>query len=523
MPSRDRRDVPRREAIADWLFTTNSTRTGVVWLAATFLFFVFGGYYALQMRGELIAPGETIMGPDRYAQLFSLHGTFMAFFFAVPVFFGFASIVVPRALGVTNVAFPRLNSLDLWLILVGALTLEVGYFLGQRPEAGWTSYVPLSLEPYLQGLGEDWWVWGIFMETFGTLLASINFIATILHKRPPTMLLRRMPIFVWSMLLTSILVIVAAPFLLTALSLLFLDRNFGTAFYDPTSLRAVLMWQDLFWFYSHPATYVMLLPAFGIVSAILARFSGRPLFSYGLIVLGSVGVTLFSFFLWWHHMFTTTIDMRAQAFASFNTMAVSVFSGIVVFTWLASLWRGRIRFTTPMLFALGIILMFTVGGANGVFMGYVPLDWYLHDTYWLVAHFHYIIFGSTVLGTLAAIYYWFPLALHRQLDERLGKWHFWLTIVGMNLAFFPMHFLGMDGMRRRVWDYDPSLTGWNVVITVGAFVIAAATLLFLANIALTLWRGQHVGDEVWGPTTIGPAGATPADAEPEASERPEGA
>jgi cytochrome c oxidase subunit I len=504
-----------------WFLTQNSTRTGVVWIVASGAFLFLAGFFALQMRAEMLTPGRWFRSPERYAELFSMHGTYMIFFFAVPVFFGFASAVLPRALGTTNLAFPRLNNLDLWLIIAGGSTLEIGSFFRQRPIGGWTGYPPLTLDAYQPGNGTDWWIWGIFLETLGTLLASVNVLATIFRRRHPDLPFLKMPIFAWTMFFTSLLVLVAAPFLLTALLLLFLDRNVGTGFFSPTDGSLILLWQDLFWFYSHPATYVMLLPAFGIVTVILARFSGRPIYSYVLLVVGTAGVWLFSYLVWWHHMFTTGMHPTARLLGSVNTWGVSIFSGIVVFAWVASLWRGRLRFTTPMLWALGVIVLFTIGGADGVYMAFIPLDYYLHDSYWLVGHFHYIIFGSTVMAAIAGIYYWFPAILGRQLDERLGKWHFWVTLVGVNLSFFPMHNLGMMGVQRRVATYDPEYLYLNWLIGLGTALTALAQVLFVYNIVRTVRRGKRADDDVWGGPRLSLAGPMADDAQP-AADRQEG-
>ncbi|MBW3582402.1 MAG: cbb3-type cytochrome c oxidase subunit I [Euryarchaeota archaeon] len=487
----------RWRAVRAWVFTTDPVRAGVLWIAASMLFFFFGGLAALFMRTELAAPGRTIMGPEEYLGWFTLHGTFMIFFFAVVVFFGIGSAVVPRLIGANNMAFPRLNALDLWLILLGGSILELGFLFGQKPIAGWTSYPPLSLGGFSPGLGQDWWIWAVGLETFGATMAGGNFLATILRSRSPDVPLRSMPIPVWGILFSSVLVVIAGPFLLTALGFLWLDRNFGTWFFAPETLPGPLLWQDLFWFYSHPATYVMIIPAFGFLSAVLHRFSGRSVLSTFTVIMGMAGVALFGLLVWWHHMFTTGLSSAAGLFAVAMTWTVALPSGVVILSWIASLRWGRIHFTTPMLFALGFILMFTVGGANGVFLSFLPFDVYAHDTYWVIAHFHYIIFGGTVLGLFAAIYYYFPIAFGRRLSEPLGKWHFWLTVVGINLTFFPMHYLGLQGMPRRIHDYDAAWGGVNMAETVGAFITAVAQLLFLANLAVTLVRGRPGRDDPW--------------------------
>lgn len=489
----------RSSSLHTWLFSTDNVRVGVMWIAATLLFFYLGGIAALLIRSELAFPGQTLLDAEQYSQYFTLHGTMMVFFFAVPVFFGLGSILVPGMIGTRNLAFPRLNSFDFWLVLVGGLVLEVGFLFGERPMSGWTSYTPLSLGEFSPGRGQDWWVWGIFIETVGGTLAGINFLVTILRDRRPGLKLRRMPLFVWAMLFTSILTVVAGPILLTALAFMFLDRNVGTAFFDPSGATGAILWQDLFWFYSHPATYVMAIPAFGVVSMILPRFSSRPILSYGAIVLATGAVTALGFLVWWHHMLVTGMHLGPRVFGAVASWAIAIPSGVLIFTWLFGLRRGRIRLTTPMLFALGWLVMFTLGGANGLFMAYVPLDTYVHDTYWLVAHLHYIIFSATVFGIFAGIYYWFPSALGITLNETLGKLHFWGAFLGMNMTFFPMHLLGLAGMPRRVHDYDATLAPINFLIAAGMFLTAAAMALFLANLAVSLRNRERLADDPWGP------------------------
>lgn len=514
MNARRDTEVTRWDKVRYWLFTRNCTRTGVLWVVAVFVVFFLAGLLALQMRWELASPGMQQFGPQKYAELFSLHGTIMIFFVAVPVFFGVSSAILPRVLQTDDVSFPRMNNLDLWLIILGALTLEVGYLLGQSPAGGWTGYAPLSLEQFQPGYGMDWWTWGIFLESLGTGMAAIDNLVSILRRRHPSIPFTQMPLFAWAMFFTSLLALVAVPFLLTALLLLFLNRHYAFPFYTGTNTESLLLWQDLFWFYSHPATYVMLLPAFGIVSAIIARFSGRPLFSYVLVVVGTAGVWLFSYLVWYHHMFTTGMELTARAFGSINTWAVTVFSGIVVFTWIASLWRARIRATTPMLWVFGLIFTFTIGGADGVYMAYIPIDEYFHDSYWLVAHFHYIIMGTTIFGLIAAIYYWFPLIFERKLNEALGKWHFWLSMIFFNLTFFPMHILGVLGMHRRIWTYPDMYTDLNVIVTIGAFLFGITQVLFLANVLMAGGTPRISDEEAWGATEVSLGGPNRQQAEP---------
>lgn len=489
----------RGRTMRSWLLSTDNVRVGTMWIAATLLFFYIGGLAAILIRSELAFPGMTFLTPEDYAAYFTLHGTMMSFFFAVPVFFGIGSILVPGMIGAKNMAFPRLNSFDFYLILLGGLILEVAFLFGERPMAGWTSYTPLSLSEFSPGRGQDWWVWGIFIETLGGTLAGINFTVTILRDRRPKLRMRALPIFVWAMLFTSILTMVAGPFLLAALVFMYLDRNLGTFLFDPTSVHGALLWQDLFWFYSHPATYVMAIPAFGIVSMILPRFSKSPIFSYGVVVFATAAITALGFLVWWHHMLVTGMEIDYRLFGALASWAIAIPTGTLIFTWLFGLRLGHIHLTTPMLFALSWIVMFTIGGANGLYMAYVPFDHYVHETYWLVAHLHYIIFSGTVLGIFAAIYYWFPSALHVKLDEGLGQLHFWGTFIGMNMTFFPMHFLGLMGAPRRVYDYGGEHFGLHFLVAGGMFLVAAASLVFLANVLITLRHRRRVIEDPWGP------------------------
>jgi cytochrome c oxidase subunit 1 len=480
-----------------WLFTTNHKRIGVLYLWVTLLWFLMAGVDGLGVRAELATPSLDVWKPDFYNGLFTFHGTQMLFLFAIPVFSAFGNFFVPTMVGAKDMAFPRLNSLSLWLVFLSGVVLRVPLFVRQWATAGWTNYVPISGPGSSPDLGEDWWMWTVLLETLASTVGGINFLATIIRARDPSVKPARWPVFVWSMFATSLLAVLAGPFILTDVGLLYFDRWWGTHFFDPTLPGGTLLWQHLFWFYSHPATYIMVLPAFGIVSMVIADFIGKGLFSYKATVMSILGTTLISMLVFWHHMFTTGMQVEYSVFASVMTMAVSVPTAVLFFNWIASLRGGRIRFTTPMLFALGFIVLFGLGGIDGVFLASIPLDDQLHQTYWLIGHIHLVLFGGTVMGAFAGVYYWFPRMFGRRLGRGLGVAHFWGCFLGALLCFVPMHFVGVEGGVRRVWTYAPELWTWNLVESIGAAVMGLAMLVFLVNLGITLFRAPRAGDSSW--------------------------
>jgi cytochrome c oxidase subunit 1 len=492
----------RRSWVIEWLTTVDHKKIGVLYIVNSFIFFFAAGILALVVRSELAVPGLQFLDERTYNQAFTMHGTIMIFLFVVPVLSGFANYIVPLQLGAPDMAFPRINALSFWFLPLGGILIFSGYLFGGAAAEGWTLYTPLSSGAYSSGVGTDLWLIGLLLVGTASILGSVNFIATIFKMRAPGMTLFRMPILVWTVLVTATLILLATPVLAAGMIALFIDRNYGGSFFDPNTGGNPVLWQHLFWFFGHPEVYIVILPAMGVVSEILPVFSRRPLFGYRAFVFATIAIGLLSFSVWAHHMFTT--GQVFLPFFSFMTALIAVPTGVKMFNWLATLWRGSILFATPMLFALGFLSMFLIGGISGVMLSAPPIDFHLQDTYFVVAHLHYVFFGGSVFGVFAATYYWFPKMTGRRLNEGLGKVHFWLHFVGFNLAFFPMHFLGIAGMPRRIADYSPTAgwTFWNIVSTGGAFLIAISVLPFLVNVVATLINGERVGDDPWEANTL---------------------
>ncbi len=481
-----------------WLLTTNHKRIGILYLIVVFVWFLFAGLDGLAMRAELATPQTDLFQPDLYDGLFTVHGTQMLFLFAIPIFSGFGNAFVPKMVGAKDMAFPRLNALSFWLIFWAGIVLRLPLYARLFPTEGWTSYAPLSLTPFSSTTGEDWWIVAVFLETVASTLAAVNFLVTIQRERRKGVRYFSLPVFAWGVITASLLAVVAGPFLLGALAMLFFDRWYGTSFFDPSLPNGTLLWQHIFWFYSHPATYIMVLPAFGIMGEVIPLFAGKPLFSYRWVVWSLLGTTLVSATVFWHHMFVTGQEEAYSTFSSVTTFLVSVPTGVLFLNYLATLWRGTIRFATPMLFALGILALFTVGGADGLYLASIPLDRALHSTYWLIGHIHFVLFGGSAMGAFAGLYYWFPDLWGRRLDERWGRVHFWGTLVGVVLTFFPMHFLGTEGMVRRVISYPPGLFDLNAISTLGAVLTGLAQVVLLGNVLYTLFRPLRADDVPWG-------------------------
>jgi cytochrome c oxidase subunit 1 len=501
--------VPEHErgGLRAWLTTTDHKKIGILYLISSFSFFLVGGIFALLIRFELARPGAQLLQPHLYNEIFTLHGTLMIFLFIFPVLNGFGNYFVPLQIGALDMAFPRINALSFWLLPVGGLTILSGFLAkGGAAAAGWTGYVPLSKQ---LGTGEDLWVLGLLIIGTSSILGAINFIVTILRLRAPGMSMMRLPIFVWSVLATALLTILAVPVFTAGLIMLFADRNLGTYFFDPAHGGDVLLWQNVFWFFGHPEVYMLILGAWGIVSEIIPVFSGKPLFGYRGVVLSFLMITALSFTVWAHHMFATgSVELP---FFSATTEMISIPTGVLFFNWLATLHKGKIRFEVPMLFALGFIAMFLIGGIDGVWTASPAVDFALTDTYWVVSHIHYVLFGGTVFGVMAGIYYWFPKMTGRMLSRKLGLWHFWSQLVGFNLAFFPMHLLGLKGMPRRIADY-PATAGWaflNTVSTIGAFIIAVSLSIFFVNVLLTMRKPRNAPDDPWGANSLEWATSSP--------------
>jgi cytochrome c oxidase subunit 1 len=494
-----------------WLATVDHKRVGRRYVVTAFVFFVLGGALALVMRTQLARPESDLIGPDRYNQLFSMHGSTMMFLFAVPVMEAIAVYLVPLMVGTRNIAFPRLNAFSYWIYLFGGIMIFVAFALDVGPETGWFSYVPLASSAYSPGKRTDFWAQMITFTEVAALAVAVELVATIFKQRAPGMTLARMPLFVWSMLVTSFMVIFAMPAVMLASSFLISDRLVGTQFFNVAEGGDTLLWQHLFWFFGHPEVYIIFLPALGIVSSITATFSRRPVFAYPFMVLALVATGFFAFGLWVHHMFATGLPHLGNSFYTAASMMIALPSGVQIFCWIATIWAGRPRFATPLLFVLGFLAIFVLGGLTGVMVASVPLDLQLHDTYFVVAHFHYVLIGGAVFPLLGGVYYWFPKFTGRLLDERLGRWNFWLLFVGFNVTFFPMHYLGLIGMPRRVYTYPAGLgwEPWNLLSTAGAYLLGIGVLVFAWNVLRSLRRGEPAGDNPWDAPDLEWATASP--------------
>jgi cytochrome c oxidase subunit 1 len=501
-----------RSGLYEWVTTTDHKKIGILYLVNSFIFFLLAGILALLVRTELATPGLQVLTDEHlYNQIFTMHGSVMIFLFIIPILAGFGNYVVPLQIGAPDMAFPRINALSFWMLPLGGLILFLGFVTGGAAAAGWTSYAPLSEDRPLgsPGPGQDLWLMGLTLIGTSSILGAVNFLVTIFKMRAPGMTLFRMPILVWTVLVTAVLVLLATPVFTSALIMLFIDRNYGGHFFDPATGGNAILWQNVFWFYSHPAVYVMILPAMGIISEVLPVFSRKPLFGYKAFIFATVGIGALGFSVWAHHMFTT--GAVYLPFFSLMTVLIGVPTGVKFFNWIFTMWRGKLTFSTPLLYALGFLTMFLIGGINGAFSASVPVDFAIHDTYWVVAHIHYVLFGGSVFGVFAGIYYWFPKMTGRMLDEGLGKVQWVLMFIGFNLTFFPMHQLGLAGMPRRIADYA-SNAGWNELnfaATIGGFLIAASILPFLWNVFISLRNGRIAGDDPWEGNTLEWATSSP--------------
>jgi cytochrome c oxidase subunit I+III len=487
-----------------WLSNVHHTAIGLRYVVTAMMFFALGGLEALAVRIQLARPESRFLGPDQYNQVFTMHGTTMMFLFAVPIMEGMAVYLIPLMIGTRNVAFPRLNAFGYYMYLFGGLLLYAFFFVNAGPDAGWFAYTPLSGPQFSPGKRVDVWAQMITFTELSSLVVAAETIVTILKMRAPGMSLNRMPMYVWSMLVQSFMVIFAMPAVMVASGMLLLDRLVGTHFFNPAEGGDPLLWQHLFWFFGHPEVYLILIPALGFVSTLLATFSRRPVFGYVPLVLSLVATGFLGFGLWVHHMFATGIPQLGSSFFTAASMMIAIPSGVQIFCWLATLWSGRLRFHPPLLFVLGFMAIFVFGGLSGVMLASVPIDLQVHDTFFVVAHFHYVLIGGAVFPLFGALYYWFPKWSGRKLGETLGHLNFWLLFVGFNLTFFPMHILGLRGMPRRVYTY-PAEMGWgplNLLATIGAGLMAVAVLLFLWNAIQSFAIGEVAGADPWGADTL---------------------
>jgi len=486
-----------------WFTTVDHKKIGIMYSVTALAFFVIGGIEALLIRVQLAGPDGTLLTASQYNQLFTMHGTTMVFLMGMPLAVGIANYLIPLQIGARDVAFPRLNAFGYWVLVAGGLFLYSSFLFGGAPDGGWFGYTPLTSAPIaagaLPGHGPDYWAIGIAMLGIGSTTSAINFLVTIINMRAPGMTLMRMPVFTWMMFVVAFLTLFAIPIVTAALIMVYFDRNLGTGFFVGGVGGDPLLYQHLFWLFGHPEVYILILPGMGIVSEILPTFSKKPLFGYAVVVFSGIAIGFLGWGVWAHHMFATGLGPVAISAFALSTMLIAIPTGVKIFNWLGTVWGGSVRLATPMLFALGFIGQFTIGGLSGVLHSVVPSDTQQTDTYFVVAHFHYVLFGGLVFGIFGGLYYWFPKIYGRYMDERLGKLNFWTMVIGFNLTFFPMHFLGLWGLPRRTYRYDSGM-GWdtlNLVATIGAFTIAVSTLVFLVNAIVSRHRGAPAPADAW--------------------------
>ena len=494
---------PARRGVLEWLTTTNHKQIGWLYLGSTFVFLLAGGILALLIRIQLSQPAMAFLSRNQYNQIFTIHGTTMVFLVIAPIGLGFANYFVPLQIGAPDMAFPRLNALSVWLFIGGGLTIYSSFLASHGAASfGWTAYAPLSNAQYSPGPGADMWIMGILMVSTSSILTAINLMATIFMLRAPGMTMWRMPLFTWNMLVTSLMILVAFPPLAGALAMLFIDRHFGGHFYDVSHGGSAILYQHLFWFFGHPEVYIMALPFFGIVTDVIATFSRKPIFGYVGFVLASLSIAGLSMGVWAHHMFTTgVVD---NPFFSGMSFLIAVPTGIKFFNWIGTMWRGRIWLATPMLWCVGFLINFLVGGITGVMLAAAPADYDFNNTYFVVAHMHYVLGGGSLFAIFAGYTFWFPKMTGIRLSERIGRWGFLLTFVGFNLTFWPMFVVGLRGMPRRVATYSAN-AGWsgpNLLASIGAGVLAVGVLLFVANLVVSIRRKEPAGDDPWGGYTL---------------------
>ncbi|HLJ58200.1 MAG TPA: cytochrome c oxidase subunit I [bacterium] len=494
-----------------WIASLDHKQVGIMYLIATLIFFLAGGVQALLIRTQLIRPENTFLGPQAFNEIFTMHGTTMIFLVVMPMLIGFATYIVPLQVGARDIAFPRMNAMSFWFLVFGGLLLYYSYLAGGAPDAGWFSYAPLSERPFSSTSGVDYWALGLLATGIGTITASINLMVTILALRAPGLSLTRLPLFTWMVLVNSVLILLALPVLNGSLCELLIDRILNAHVFAPQGGGSAVLWQHYFWAFGHPEVYIMVLPAFGIISEVIPVFSGKPVYGYEFVAASTAAIAFLSLAVWAHHMFAVGLGFATDVFFAVASMLIAIPTGIKILNWCATLWRGSLRLTTAMLFCLAFLAMFTIGGITGVSFTAVPVDWQAEDTYYVVAHMHYVLFGGTAFAMFAGFYYWVPKMTGRMLDETWGKWHFWLMLIGFNVTFMIQHVLGLMGMPRRVYTY-PDLPYWgvfNLISTIGSYILALSVLVFIWNVLQSVRRGERAGDNPWGAWSLEWATSSP--------------
>jgi cytochrome c oxidase subunit I len=481
--------------IMRWVKTTNHKDIGTMYLWFSFIMFMTGGFMAMVIRAELFVPGMQVVNPEVFNQMTTLHGLIMVFGAIMPAFVGFANWLIPMQIGAPDMAFPRMNNWSFWLLPPAALLLILSMFVpGGAPGVGWTMYAPLTVQ---QGMGMDLTIFAVHILGMSSIMGSINIITTVLNLRAPGMTMMKMPLFVWTWLITAYLLIAVMPVLAGAVTMTLTDRHFGTHFFNAAGGGDPVLFQHVFWFFGHPEVYIIAFPAFGVISQVIPAFSRKPLFGYTSMVYALASIAILSFLVWAHHMYTTGLPMTGQLYYMYATMLIAVPTGVKVFNWVATMWKGSLSFETPMLFSIGFLFLFTLGGFSGLVLSIVPVDIQLHDTYYVVAHFHYVMVAGALFSAFAGVYFWLPKWTGHMYDETLGKWHFWLSMIFFNMIFLVQHFLGLAGMPRRIPDYSPQFTDFNMISSIGAFGFGLTQLLFLYIVVKCIRSGEKAPQNPW--------------------------